>query len=316
MTNTQKKENSMLKRFLPVFLLAVAALTSNAANGMKTFKLNQEMHAVKAGTVITVEAEFESDPGYVLAGWSANIIRKNAAPEFFAKPDLKIRPHRTHKDYDAVDFVRYTHFPVAQTKGKFVISINTAGMPVGEYAIAIQGRWMKDNKSTYPGATLYVSITEADNGKFSTTAQTIPPAFKKPRLAAATPAWCKSLKVTPNPVTVKSGEKIAFSCDYAAKDGEFYGGFIVVTLRKHVPKAFFDLNNAKVRKHATAPDYDSMILLPFKSSANLPATKINFELDTTGYPAGDYDILLQIRVVKADGKTAYPSYPITVTVTK
>ena len=126
-----------MKRFLPVFLLAVAALTSNAANGMKTFKLNNDTFAVKAGTVITAEVEFESDPGYVLAGWAANLIRKNSAPEFFEKPEVKIRKHPKSKDYDVIDFVRYVHFPKAQTKGKFTIKINTAGMPTGDYAVAI-----------------------------------------------------------------------------------------------------------------------------------------------------------------------------------
>ena len=305
----------MFKKIMCAALLTIGAATLFAAGGMKTFKLGQDMFAVKAGTVISTDVEFESDPGYVLAGWSASVIRKNATKEFFAKPEVKIRPHR-HPDYACIDFVKYLHFPVAQTKGKFNIRINTAGMPAGDYAISVQGRWMKDNTSTYPGATLYLSITDADNGKFAPTVNDIPLEFKPPRTAAPSPNWCKALKVTPNPVKVQSGSKIAFDCDYEAKDGEFYGGFVVMTLRKNAPAAFFDLKKDQVKKHATAPAYDHLVLLPFKHSQNLKSTKINFELDTTGYPAGDYDILLQIRVVKADGKTSYPSYPITVTITK
>lgn len=305
----------MLKKVLLTAAVTAAAFALTAANGMKTFKLEKNMIAVKAGTVVTTSAAFESEPGYVLAGWSAAVIRKNSVPEFFAKSEVQVQKHR-HPDYSHIAFVKYTHFPVAQTKGTIPIKINTAGMPVGDYAISVQGRWMKDGKSTYPGDTLYLSITEADNGKFAPTPQDMPLEFQKPRTAAPVPNWCKNIKVTPNPVTVKSGTKIAFSCDYTPKDGEFYGGFTVLTLRKNVPAAFFDLNRAKVKKHASAPDYDHLGLVPFKHSPNQPVAKISFELDTTGYPAGNYDILLQIRVVKADGKTSYPSYPIALTVTK
>ena len=92
-------------------LMLAAVLTASSAslwaeNGMKTFKLSQDMFAVKAGTVITFEVEFESDPGYILAGWSAGVIRKNAPKEFFAKPEVKINPHR-HPDYSNIALVTY-----------------------------------------------------------------------------------------------------------------------------------------------------------------------------------------------------------------
>ena len=300
-------------------VFAVALLASSASlwaeNGMKTFKLSQDMFAVKAGTLITFEVEFESDPGYILAGWSAGVIRKNAPKEFFAKPEVKIKPHR-HPDYSSIALVDYQHFPVAQTKGRIPVRINTAGMPVGDYAISVQGRWMKDNISSYPGSQLFLTITEADDAKFAATGQDMPSEFKKPRVANPVPNWCKNLVVTPNPVKVKSGTKIAFSCDYEAKDDEFYGGFLVLTLRKYTPQAFFEKNAAQVRKHASAPAYDHLVLVPFKHSPDSKTAKIEFELDTTGYPPGDYDIALQIRVVKADRKTSYPNYLITLTVTE
>lgn len=304
----------MLKKTVAALLLSVSALCLTAANGMKTFKLNNDTFAVKAGTVITAEVEFESDPGYVLAGWAANMIRKNSAPEFFAKPEVKIRKHPKSKDYDVIDFVRYVHFPKAQTKGKYTIKINTTGMPAGDYAIAIQGRWMQGNRSTYPGATLFVSITDADNGKFTATPQEIPADFMPPRTAAPQPKWCKKLQVTPNPAVIKSGSKVTFNCDYEALNGEFFGGYTILTLRKDAPAKFFELNAAKVRKYQPAPGYDSIHILPYKGSANLQATKFAFELDTTNYPAGNYNIYIQFRIVKADGKSAYAGYPLTVTV--
>lgn len=305
----------MFKKLLLTAVLTAASAMLFAAGGMKTFKIAQNTHAVKAGTIITTEVEFESDPGYVLAGWSAVIIRKNAPPEFFSKPEVKVRKH-SHPDYCSVLFSGYLHFPVAQTKGKFPVRINTAGMSVGDYAVSLQGRWMKDGKSYYPGDSLFISITEADNGKFAETAQEIPDEFQPPRKAEPTPDWCKSIKVTPNPIKVKAGEKIAFTCDYTAKDGEFYGGYLLMVLRKYVPKAFFELNSAKVRKNKSSADYDGITIKPFIHSANLPATQLKFELDTTGYPVGRYTVHLQFRVVKADGKTSYPSYPIALTITK
>lgn len=307
----------MFKKTIAVSLLFFSALCLTAANGMKTFKLNNDTFAVKAGTVITAEVEFESEPGYVLAGWSANIIRKNSAPELFTKPEVKLRRHRTHKDYDTLDFVRYVHFPQAQTKGKFTIRINTAGMPAGDYAIAIQGRWMKDNKSTYPGATLYISITEADNKKFQQTANSAPAEFgKKGAPAPAAVKHWKSLKVTPHPAVVKSGEKVAFTCDYVANDGEYFGGYLLLTLRKDAPAEFFELKKAQVQKYAPASSYDRIIIKPYLHSANLPSTKLNFEIDTTGYPAGNYKIYIQFRRVVAKGNPVYPSFPIDLQITK
>ena len=303
----------MLRKMIFSALLAVCSFALMAANEFKTFKLAQEMCAVKAGTAVNTEVEFEAQDGYVLAGWNCTLIRKNAAPEFFALEGLKIRKHATHKAYDTVDVVKYHHFPQAQKSGKFPVRINTAGMPVGSYALFIQGRWMKDGKSTYPGVMLYLEITDADNGKFAPSTQETPAAFKAPRAAAPTPKWCKKIAVTPNPVSVNANSKIAFNCDYEALDGEFYGGYVVLILRKGAPAAFFDNNQAKVKKHPTAPGYDSIILKPFTASANSKTAQIAFELDTTNYPAGDYDVLLQVRVVKANGKTAYPSYPLTVT---
>ena len=304
----------MFKKTIAALLLSVSALCLTAANGMKTLKLSNETFAVKAGTVITFEAEFEADPDYVLAGWAANIIRKNSAPEFFAKPEMKIRKHPKDSNYDVITFSPHLRFPVPQTKGKFTGRINTSGMPVGDYAISIQGHWMQGKKSTYPGATLYVSITEADNAKFATTPQEIPLDFMPPRTAAPTPKWCQKVQVSPNPITIQSGSKVSFTCDYEALAGESYGGHLVLVFRRSVPAKFFEVFAAKVNKNPKLPEYDRIILLPFKHSANQPGAKIAFDLDTTNYPTGIYDVYIQFRIVKADGKTAYANYPIALTV--
>ena len=305
----------MVRKLFIAVLLSGFAFSLPAANGLKTFKPAQEMYAVKAGTVINTEIEFESEPGFVLTGWNCTLIRKNSAPEFFQKSEVKIRPHKTHKDYDAIDIVKYNTLPQAQAAGKFPVRINTAGMPVGEYAMLIQGRWVKDGKAFYPGSMIYVAVTEADNGKFAPTAQTPGAAANAVKKAAPTPKWCQKIAVTPNPVTAAAGSKIAFSCDYEALPGEFFGGYVVLVLRKNAPAAFFDQNQAKVKKHPTASGYDSLIIKPFAASPNQAAAKIAFELDSTNYPAGDYELYLQIRVVKSDGKTtAYPSYPVNLSI--
>lgn len=298
----------MKKQILSLLLSAAVCAGAVADNGMKKFEFSEETAAVKAGTTVSGEITYECDPGFVLTGWNAAVIRKNAAPEFFAKPGLAIRPHKTAKDYDVVDIVKYTHFPQPEASGKFPFRINTAGMAAGDYAIFVQGRFMQGNKAFYPGKMFYLTITEGDDKPFAPTVQ---PVVRK---AAAVPAWCKKIAVTPNPAKVKAGTKVEFQCDYAALPGESYGGHTVLVLRKNAPAAFFDRPGLAVRKHGTAAGYDSTILVPFAHHASVPEAKIAFALDTTGYPAGDYELYLQIRVVKADGKTSYPSYPVAVTV--
>ena len=297
----------MNKTMFTLMLLAAAAALP-ADNGMKKFELSEETAAVKAGTVLNLEVAFECDEGFVLAGWSVPVIRKNAPPEFFAKPGLTIRPHKTAKDYDAVDIVKYNHFPQAEKSGKFPVRINTTGMAAGDYALGIQGRFMKGNQSFYPGKHFFLTITEGDDKPFAPTAQPVE------RKAAPVPNWCKNIVVTPNPVKVKAGEKVSFQCAYTALPGESFGGHIIVVIRKNAPQGFFDLPGLTIRKHAKAPDYDMAVLLPFVPHEFVPEVTIPFELDTTGYPAGDYTIGFQVREVKADGKLAYPTYPVALTV--
>ena len=86
---------------------------------------------------------------------------------------------------------------------------------------------------------------------------------------------------------------------------------LIAALRKDAPKAFFDRSNLDMRyrfKDKKVDGYDYAILVKFKHMASVPTQKFDFELDTADFPAGDYRIAVEIRLVdRTTGKTAYPS---------
>ena len=61
--------------------------------------------------------------------------------------------------------------------------------------------------------------------------------------------------------------------------------------------------------------YDYAMLVKFKHMPSVESQKFDFELDTTNYPAGNYRIAVEIRLVdRTTGKTSYPSVFIPLTV--
>ncbi len=286
-------------------VFSVGMLT--AVDGLKTFTVVDEIHAVKAGTLIETDVNFECEEGYVLAGWGAKVILKNAAPEFFAKPEVKVhKPFKNTSDYDVIDLSRYLHFTKAMTKGSFPVRIDTTGMPEGDYAISIVGRFMKDGKSFYPGGTLYLTITEGDDKKFDLTPQEMPAALLPP----PDYSWAKKLTVTGVPEeAVAAGTKLNISCEFQAKAGEAFGGRSVEVIRKNAPRAFFERTDLKLKKYPNDNAYDAAILVPYVHSQPQPGSKFNFTLDTTNFAPGKYKIYIQFRLIKGAGKPdAYPCY--------
>lgn len=296
----------MLKKILMAIGMAFLAGALAANDGMKRFALTRETFAVEAGTLIETEVNFECEEGYVLAGWGAKIIYKHSVPEFFAKPEVKVhKPFKDTRDYDVIDVSGYLHFPKAMTKGTFPVRIDTTGMPVGEYAVTLQGRFMKDGKSFYPGCSLFLCITRGDNGKFAPTVQEQPEALSKPDYS-----WAGKITVSGVPEKpVAAGTKLKMSCEFQALDGEAFGGRSVEVIRKNAPRAFFDRPGLKLKKYPASADYDAVVLVPYIHSQPQPGAKFDFTLDTTGFAPGKYKIYLQFRIVKGKGKAdGYPCY--------
>ena len=292
-------------------LLAAAVASADGIAGVtKKFELTQNNAVVKAGEVIKTRLVFECEEGAVLGSWKTVVIRKNAPEAFFAKPEVKINKAKT-APYDSIWFCSdKNNFPCRLTAGECPVKLNTTGMSAGDYAIIVQGWALKDRKSYYPAAIFYLTITEEDNGKFAPTEQEFPAASRILPPSANAKPWYKSCTVKPaETVYAAPGDKIAYSCEFAAPDTDFFGGYSMILLRKEAAPGFFDRPGLKIkRRHPDKnDDYDTTAVVAFKHMASVPEAKFDFELDTTDFPSGEYVLRLEIRLVdRATGKTRYP----------
>lgn len=296
-----------------IFAMLLTAAAVSAAGITKKFELSRNIAAVKAGEIVTTRLIFECEDDTVMGGWKTLVLRKHAPEAFFAKPEVIInRVNKTKTspwDYillssDRQRFLR----PLAS--GECPIRIETAGMPAGDYAIHIQCWMLKGKKSLFPAATFSLSITEGDNGKFAPTVkQEMPAASRIPRPAANAKPWYKSCTVKPKMPFAEPGEKIAYSCEFAALENEYITGYSVILLRREAAPWFFDRSDIKIKRRfpEKTDGYDSVTLVPFKNMKPVPEAKFDFELDTTGFPAGEYVLRLQLRLMKqAAEKSSYP----------
>ena len=308
----------MLKKFVGILalLLTVLAVSAAPVQVVKKFELSNNNAAVKAGETVKFKLIFECEAGAELGSYKAYVHRKEAPKEFFEQNSQIIRwyDRKNHKpnNYDVIYLTDDKNFPKRMTAGECEVVINTTGMAAGDYAVSVQSWLVKDKKSYYKAASFYLTITEGDGKKFTPTAQTLPAAAMRQSAAkTAKPSWYKNFAVTPAQVEGAAGTKPQISCDFTASDKYFFGGFCVKVLRKDAPKAFFDRSNLDMRyrfKDKKVDGYDYAILVKFKHMASVPAQKFDFELDTADFPAGDYRIAVEIRLVdRTTGKTAYPS---------
>lgn len=294
-------------------LLAVGVAAAASVDVTKKYLLSNDNAVLKAGSKLEFKLQFECVEGAELGSCKAYVLRKNAPEEFFAKPEVQIRfndrKNKKPNGYDTIYLTDDKNFPRRMASGEFNVVINTAGMVPGDYAVAVQSWLLKDKKSHYKATLFYLTISEGDGQKFVPTPQVLPAAAMVK--AAAKPSWYKNFAVTPAKLEGAAGSKYQVSCDFTPSDKYFFGGYCVKVLRKDAPGAFFERSNLDMRyrfKDKKVDGYDYAILVKFKHMASVPTQKFDFELDTADFPAGDYRIAVEIRLVdRTTGKTAYPS---------
>ena len=323
----------MLKKIscIAAMLFAAAAAFAAPVQVVKKFELSSNNAAVKAGEVVKFKLAFECEPGAELGSYKAYVRRKEAPAEFFEQQAANIRWHdrKTKKanNYDTIYLTDDKNFPTRLASGECEVVINTSGMPAGDYAVGVQSWILKDKKSYYKAALFYLSITEGDGKKFAATPQVIPAAAQRKaaapkaavKAAVKAPSWYKSFVSDPAVLEGAAGTKYPVKCDFTASEKYFFGGYCVKVLRKDAPKAFFDREGLDMRyrfKDTKKVDgYDYAMLVKFKHMPSVESQKFDFELDTTNYPAGNYRIAVEIRLVdRTTGKTSYPSVFIPLTV--
>ncbi|MBE6366799.1 MAG: hypothetical protein E7052_02670 [Lentisphaerae bacterium] len=101
----------------------------------------------------------------------------------------------------------------------------------------------------------------------------------------------KSFIFTPDMVEAKAGEVVECSLKITAREGFVVDGYDVKILRKDAPKAFFDIPNLKIVKHAHK-NYDSFVVKPYSRFTERKSTaEVALKINTAGYKEGDYAIL-------------------------
>ena len=159
-----------------LFLLAAGTLWAAPNKAYELFTIEPAGGCVKAGTVLTLKVRVRCKDGYALRGISACVPRRMAPAAFFDAAGVNV--NRYYKDdpakkspYDSIFFFSEL-FKNPVMDGEFPVQINTAGMPQGDYALAIRGYFPKKGaKSEYLNIYYALTVSEGDNGKFAPTPQ-------------------------------------------------------------------------------------------------------------------------------------------------
>ena len=156
-----------MKKIAFCILSCIFAFSLYAAPGKpyEYFTLDPAGTAVKAGTVLKLDAAVKCQDGYELKGISASVTRRMAPASFFALKNITIKHY--HKSaspkasqYDAVLFYNRI-LPKAVGNGNVALEFNTAGLTPGDYAIAFRGYFVKKGaKAVYANIFLALTVCE------------------------------------------------------------------------------------------------------------------------------------------------------------
>lgn len=146
----------MLSIFRKIFLIVL--ISSNIAFAGDSFKVEPAEKNVAYGDEVPVSMLINSPAGYSLAGWNANIVRKES-PEFLDNTILKINPHSSYRDYDSVDVAPYNHLSIPVIKGKVDYVIETDRLAPGRIQINFVGRFLNAaGEVKYEGQHIVLNI--------------------------------------------------------------------------------------------------------------------------------------------------------------
>ncbi len=149
---------------LIIFLLAVLFAGSLFAAPVKPyeyFTVDPAAASIEAGTVLTIKGKVKAQDGFMYNGVTALVQRRMAPASYFASQSAKVKFH--HKNparpapYDSI-VLNKKILKKAVDEGDFAITVNTAGMTPGDYAVVLQGYFTKTGaKASY--ASIYFALS-------------------------------------------------------------------------------------------------------------------------------------------------------------
>ena len=155
----------MKKIVLLLSFMILGSLFAAPGKPYEYFTLDPAGTAVKAGTVLKLDAAVKCQDGYELKGISASVTRRMAPASFFALKNITIKRYDKSaspkaSQYDTVLFYNRI-LPRAVNNGNVALEFNTAGLTPGDYAIAFRGYFIKKGeKAVYANVFLALTICE------------------------------------------------------------------------------------------------------------------------------------------------------------
>ena len=126
----------------------------------------------------------------------------------------------------------------------------------------------------------------------------------------------KEFKAEAVPAKFTAGTPVEITVKMELKEGVSFQAYRLFCYQPNVPTAFFERPGLKIKKNKEKR-YTSASIQPWKWFSKLPTSgSFTFNLDTTGWPEGDYSISLQGIFRNPDQKNLYRSTAVNFTITK
>ena len=154
---------------LIISLLAVllaGSLFAAPAKPYEYFTVDPAAASVEAGKILTIKGKVKTQDEYMFGGVTALVQRRMAPASYFASQSARVKFY--HKNpakpapYDSM-LLNKNILKKAVAEGEFELTVNTAGMTPGDYAVVLQGYFTKTGaKASYASIYFALSIKAAE----------------------------------------------------------------------------------------------------------------------------------------------------------
>ena len=150
-------------------ILFAGSLFAAPAKPYEYFTVDPAAASIEAGTLLTIKGKVKTQDSFMYNGVTAFVQRRMAPASYFASQSSKVKFY--HKNpakpapYDSIALNKNI-LKKAVAEGEFELTVNTAGMTPGDYAVALQGYFTKPGaKAAYASIYFVLNIKEAKAAK-------------------------------------------------------------------------------------------------------------------------------------------------------